>query len=433
MSSFAQRFGKGLMAGMEDDYSDPIDDSVYVEHADNTADVDAGLAEIDSVMEDTNTLSALTDKAQEIQDRDGGLDETASEVLDIAVEAIYTRLGISRKPVLAMEGFADKNGKRNVNVALEGLGETLAKIWKAIKEAFLKMWNWIKSFFTSAESVGEKQKNTKASLKKELAEIKKSSSVGNEDYWNSQYAGDKEWEVKLTESEKNILFIGQASDGKHYELTLVENVESLIKDLANRKGEFLRPVDLPFTRKPNYDDFKGYSAPKDSLEMGNGSSGMVTYSYDYQIENTELVVHLPDSSLEGFDALKAGQRIFCSVKKYKDSKPGSEINSIHALQMGSIRRILDMKDPDFGKSKQIIAYYESTIKKLEQEIKYIQGEVNDQSEEDFLVVVKNNYAVEMVNMKFLTTEISLILKTTEVLLSIARKSLAKYKPVRKVM
>lgn len=159
MSSFSQRFGKGLVAAMEDENEIPVDDSVYVEHADNTADVEAGLSEVGSVMEDTTALQSLTDKAQEVQERDGGLDPVAAEVLDIAVEAIYTRLGIARKPGLAMEGVTEKNGKRNVSIAVESFKETLTKIWEAIKNAFKKMVEWIKSFFTSSEKVAKKQED----------------------------------------------------------------------------------------------------------------------------------------------------------------------------------------------------------------------------------------------------------------------------------
>lgn len=231
MSSFAQRFGKGLMAGMEDDYSDPIDDSVYVEHADNTADVDAGLAEVGSVMEDAGTLSALTNKAQELQDRDGGLDETAAEVLDIAVEAIYSRLAITRKPNLAMESFVGKNGKRNVTMALEGLGEMLSKIWQAIKDAFKKVWEWIKSFFVSSESVEKKQE---LQLEKIVIDFKQleTPSKQNNDKPTTVAVALKEFDEK---AKKVIQDITDREEKKKKEEELEEKRKQIEKDKFDAK------------------------------------------------------------------------------------------------------------------------------------------------------------------------------------------------------
>ncbi len=145
-------------------------EQVDLEYSEASNEIMNDFSEVESVTNDVNALGALADKAEEIQERDGGLSEDTAEVLDLAVETIYARLGLKKKPTLAMESIVDqKTGKRVVTIAIEDWKQKVKDFWEMIKKAFWQMVHWVKSFFKSAEKKSEQQ-NQKL---KELIETSK--------------------------------------------------------------------------------------------------------------------------------------------------------------------------------------------------------------------------------------------------------------------
>ena len=131
-------FAKGLVAAMEDETQAAelaIDESGadsaeadIVEATDISADVEAGTAEVDQATADADTLERIADTA-ETAEAEGGLDPVAAEIAEIAVESIYTRLGVVRNSYPALESFSGKTGrKRATQIAVEDIKETVKKI-----------------------------------------------------------------------------------------------------------------------------------------------------------------------------------------------------------------------------------------------------------------------------------------------------------------
>ena len=150
-------FANGLVAAMEDETQSAelaIDstgadsaEADIVEATDISADVEAGTAEIDQASADAETLTRIADTAEAAED-DGGLDPVAAEVTEIAVEAIYARLGVKRTSYPALESFAGKTGRvRATQIAVEDIKETVKKIWAAVVVAFQKLVDFVKNFF----------------------------------------------------------------------------------------------------------------------------------------------------------------------------------------------------------------------------------------------------------------------------------------------
>ena len=150
-------FARGLVAAMEDETNaaelaigEAGADSAeadMVEATDISADVEAGTSEIEQASADADTLGRIADTA-EAAEADGGLDPVAAEVAEIAVEAIYARLGIKRSSYPALESFSGRSGRvRATRIAVEDIKETVKKIWAAVVVAFQKMIDFVKNFF----------------------------------------------------------------------------------------------------------------------------------------------------------------------------------------------------------------------------------------------------------------------------------------------
>lgn len=151
-------FARGLVAAMEDETNaaelaigEAGADSAeadLVEATDISADVEAGTTEVEQATADADTLGRIADTAEAAED-DGGLDPVAAEIAEIAVEAIYARLGVSRTSYPALESFSGKSGRqRATRYAVEDMKETVKKIWAAVVNAFQKIIDFVKNLFS---------------------------------------------------------------------------------------------------------------------------------------------------------------------------------------------------------------------------------------------------------------------------------------------
>ncbi len=153
--TFGSRFGRGLVAAMEDEALDTVGevetgaDSAEAAVAEVTAvssDIEAATGDIDSAAADADTLDTIAEKVEATEET-GGLSPEAAEVVEVAVEAIYARLGIRSNPIPALEGFSDvKKRVRTTHIAVEDWKETVKKIWQAIINAFKKVYDFVVSF-----------------------------------------------------------------------------------------------------------------------------------------------------------------------------------------------------------------------------------------------------------------------------------------------
>lgn len=153
--TFGSRFGRGLVAAMEDEALDAAGevetgaDSAEAAVAEVTAvssDIESATGDIDSAAADADTLDTIAEKVEATEET-GGLSPEAAEVVEVAVEAIYARLGIRSNPIPALEGFSDTNKRvRTTHIAVENWKETVKKIWQAIINAFKKVYDFVVSF-----------------------------------------------------------------------------------------------------------------------------------------------------------------------------------------------------------------------------------------------------------------------------------------------
>lgn len=167
MSKYRSR---GLVLAMEADEEVIVDEVTADELPEATAEVEADAADVNEEMTEMDDLEGSIDDAAEgaseleqIQDvmeksvaDDGeGLDETAAEIAEIAIESICNRLGVKRKQSIipAMESFGSKNTRvAATKIAIEGLVDVAKKIWNAIVEGFKEMMAKAKRFLVDLVS-----------------------------------------------------------------------------------------------------------------------------------------------------------------------------------------------------------------------------------------------------------------------------------------
>ena len=194
---------KGLVLAMEGDEEEIIVDEVSADELpEATAEVEADVSDaneemaeiddledsIDDAVEGSDDLEKIQGVMEESVANDGeGLDETAAEIAEIAIESICTRLGIKRKQsiVPAMESFGSKNTRLSATkIAIEAADEQGRSIWKVILDAIKQMMEKAKAFIVAlfsktaalvkaAEAAKAKAKSLAgASLKQEKIENK---------------------------------------------------------------------------------------------------------------------------------------------------------------------------------------------------------------------------------------------------------------------
>lgn len=125
------------------------------------------------VEEATDVVTSLEELAEQLEESldTGGLNETASEITDIAITSLTRRVGLEPKEMVATEGFKSPSMRvRNTKIAIESIKETLDKIYAALKEAVARSIAWIKSFiarfFPNFESYKAEIKNLHTALSK---------------------------------------------------------------------------------------------------------------------------------------------------------------------------------------------------------------------------------------------------------------------------
>lgn len=106
--------------------------------------------------------------------QDGGLNPQAALFMQHAVQAHVGRLGLEASDVTpSMESFGGASGQAAATtISMEGIGETLKKIWLAIKNAVSKAIQAVKNFFSKIFGGVSKLKSRQEALKKAVKEIK---------------------------------------------------------------------------------------------------------------------------------------------------------------------------------------------------------------------------------------------------------------------
>ena len=151
----------GIMFAMEEienevpvDQQEAADTAVAV--ADETAEIQqenteigTTVAQVEDAVQAGDELESIGEVASEAVESGEGLSEESAEMASIAIESIRHRLGFrdATRLVPATESFGNVNTRlMSTKLVVETIGETIKKIWLAIKATFARLWEKVKGF-----------------------------------------------------------------------------------------------------------------------------------------------------------------------------------------------------------------------------------------------------------------------------------------------
>lgn len=144
----------GLVAAMEEVDNSPVIDEteaaeLAVSVADESSEVQAEgeeigvtVSQVEDAVQAGEELEDIAEVAAETVEEGEGMDEAVAEMASIAIESIRNRLGIRAQTRLvpATESFGNTNTRVvSTKLVVEKIGETLKRIWAAIKAAALRL------------------------------------------------------------------------------------------------------------------------------------------------------------------------------------------------------------------------------------------------------------------------------------------------------
>jgi hypothetical protein len=174
---------KNLFISMEEESND-VNETTLEVSADNTMEeevaevTEAGIEvieaeddveELHEIAEGLESIVASLESAVE----EGGLDPQAAVFMQHAVDGYTKRVGLEAAAIVpSLESFGGASGKAAATtISMEGIKETIQKIWMAIKNAIAKAIAAVKNFFAKVFGGVKKLKERSKALRAEVKKI----------------------------------------------------------------------------------------------------------------------------------------------------------------------------------------------------------------------------------------------------------------------
>ena len=334
---------RGLFAVMEDELAAtlaaPDDEQVErvqeLEEQVAQAEVAEGQAEVtkmaDIADEAVTAIEELADVAEVMGDSvegDGeGLTEDAAEIAEVAVEAICARLGYkpAKKLMPSMEAFGSTSSRvEATKYALEGISDTMKKIWEAIKGFFNRIWEAIKGLWKRLTDASLRVAARVKKLEEKAAAAKKDGLVPNpkKTYdtvkfckaFNTRNGGDISKEIVHVLS--NHFDVLQRLAAFNADMVVVfEKIEKA----ETVSGNILSPSEIRSTRDLSYRIFA----------FGTKFSGPSFFNMTFELTSSEVKVEKAIGEVISLDKI---EDVIEAVKQYQIGleKSKADISKIEA-------------------------------------------------------------------------------------------------------
>lgn len=383
--SFGKRFG--IVAAMEELEEDQQPEELEVgdnaesaetdmiEVAEVSADIEAGNEEIDQAAENAESLDAIAD-TMEASEENGGLDETAAAIAEVAVEGLYARLGVSRKKAMpAMESFGSQSSRvKATKIAVEGIREVVKNAWASIVKFFEQVQAWVVQFF-------KKIFDTKTKLKaraEKLAEVaKKLEGTPKAEKFEAPALGKAlvtGTEVSAENVAKALISFGEVVNTDSflaaYAKTAVEQQTKLV-DALNDEEKFNAVLKENLAFNTSNLKAKASTGKWYNRKPAEGFAEYVLVDGGArEIGNTVIVAVVPEKPLEGIEGVKASKNIRVRMEVNADAKTPTEVKTATPAEIGqmcngvlSAIEGLDAMDKNFKASEQASKNLVAAVKK----------------------------------------------------------------------
>ena len=152
-------------------------------------------ADANELQEDTRSMENMESAVAEAAE-DGGMDETAARISDVAMESYCNRWGIDRKRV-ATESFAGGSRSQATVVALEGIGDSIKGAFESfgkwVQEIVNKMRDFWVKYINAGKAVKKRAQKLKQRVARGLGELK-SPEIGG--YWQRAALINQKTDIK---------------------------------------------------------------------------------------------------------------------------------------------------------------------------------------------------------------------------------------------
>jgi hypothetical protein len=137
--------------------------------------VEDDITGIEDLQEGANELGEVKERMDDSIEAGTGMSEETAEMAEIAVEAICSKIGLrghAKRVMISTESFGSTNTRlQSTRFSAESIGDTIKKIWEAIKTAIKNVWDRIKNFFNGLVGSAKKASEHIESLKKRVNEL----------------------------------------------------------------------------------------------------------------------------------------------------------------------------------------------------------------------------------------------------------------------
>lgn len=434
--TFRSKFGRGLVAAMEDEALaadlaevDTGADSAEAAIAEVTElgeDLSSASAEIESVSSDAETLELIADKI-EATEESGGLTPEAAEVVEVAVESIYARLGLPTKKALpALEGFSNKDSRvKATHIAVEDIREMGKRLWEAIKKAFNQMIDWIVSFWKSLTDATVRIEKRAKALQVAANAVKKGAVP------KSGTISGAGWFTKLSGYIK-------AGDGGAVIwgdiTTSLNNITNAKAVLAKQAGD-IDPAKY-VSDKGAYDSFKLNTAKGEKSDE-SASEGMEWRSIAVLGGNRSLILQVPSTDVAGDAAWSAAKqtkvKVIATTKDRDEAAGDAEIRTLTVDQISdTATQAIDILLYIRAKSGMVDAV-EKGMKKFVKGVDAAAkaASADNEAAERGKNVAAGGRAVYSAEIALLNTGYASLVNVTKAALDYAEKSVKQYESVPK--
>jgi hypothetical protein len=346
------------------------------EAADQVTDTVAAIEEAEEDLDTLEDIASVMDESSE----NGGMDQTAARVAEVAVESIYKRLGVRSKSAMpSMESFGStKTRVTATKIAVEEIKEKATAIWDAIVKAFQTLKQWIINFFKRLFDANEALKQRAAALQKMASTMSGTPS--------------KEKEVDLGGLANKLTMGGSVSP---------EGVKKGIENIIANVNEVAETIKSGISTGLASKEFEQYVLSKEKFDAYQSKTpgsvgsinvskddgyetieGMKTSKFEETLGNKTIVTITPMSSLAGEAGFLAVSKLKTKVETFNKKQKALEKTTVPELGknevLAMINEVLNLtKAVDSSKA---------SIKALEVSI--------DATVKDMKSLASNNKAVE---------------------------------------
>lgn len=292
------------------------------------ADIAIGEAEAD-----VTALDNIADKI-EASEETGGLDAASAEIVEVAVEHLYQRLGVSKraKGMVAIESFgADSSRKKATSISAENIKETAQKVWDGILAMLAKAKEFVVNFFKAVFTANGRLKERATKLKTAIASLggePSATSIENAGFAPALAVGDSVDYSKIN------AFL---SHGGYYKAEL-DKYSDLVKnneELGTAVEDFKKANDYTFS--PELITKIGF---KTTTEFGEAGEGLAKYSLPDlpAIGGKTVVATCSAAAVSGEQALKLIPQFGVEINEVADT---SEVKTAPTLKLEEAGAVLD--------------------------------------------------------------------------------------------